>query len=680
MKRFWIYTLLLTLTFTACNPPEPVPSDSLSILSGVNDNKLVLGGAKGSQATFAISSKLAWEMLDTPGVEYAPAAGEATTKTSITATATEANYTLQQRKLGDVVIRLSQTRFTGIVAYQQPQIIVDEQYLEQITVAAVQGEPTTFTFECRSDDFEVVTTGDILCSIPRSVGTNKYSVAVSATKDNTTTEKSTIGHISFKVGGDTIEGRIEVLQQAAIAFDRSRIVINGTEGTTTSVDVITPFDFTVTSSATTLTAVRGEGQSIELTALEGNKTDAERKIAVLTVALVDYPSCSTTIEVWQRKELADHALLFFMLGTSLKSYFNTNLQMVETIAQQGTLDNSRVIVFMQSSQLAGSMFEVRYDSGMSKVLREHIADYSLPMIYDEPMAYSILNDLFKAAPAKEYGLYVGSHGKGWIPKADTSTSALSTFDIAEELIWTPAPGAAMVRHIGDAAATQLNTTEFASAIARTGHHLDYIIFDVCYMANVETAYDLKDVTDYILGSPCEVMASGMPYNDIITTMVSSQPLLTRLEGSAKAFVDYYKVNKTGIYSSACSAVINCAELEALAATVKATNLATQDVDPDTLQVYDGISNLRNPTHIFFDLEDYIIKSCTDASAVAAFSEQLARTVTGQHHTETFYSAYNNLANPIDYYSGITTSAPIMIVPGSVYRAKWKETEWYKATH
>lgn len=680
MKRVSLYILLLTLFCAGCNPVEPVPNDSLSILSGVTNNTLTLDGEVGSQATFAISSKLAWEVLDTPGVEYSPANGEATTQAIITATATEANLTLQSRKLGDVVIRLSRTRFTGIEAHQKPQIVVEEQYRESIAIAPEQNSATEVTFECKNSDFEVISEGEITISQPKVVGTNKYRITISTTKDNLSSERHTAGYIGFKVGGERLTGKIAVIQQPAISFDRSRIIINGTAGATMTINVDTPFDFDATSSSTKLTVQRGEGQSVILTVKERNSSDSERKVAEMTVTLKDNPACKATIEVWQRKERADQALLFYFLGTSLKGYYQSNLAMVESLASKGVLDNSRVIVFLQNSTNSGSMFEIRYDSDSKRVVRDQIADYDLPAVYNEQMLYNIFNDLFATAPAAEYGLYVGSHGRGWIPKIESSTG-LTTYQTAiEERIWTPAPGAAMVRHIGDTTATQLNTTEFAQAIARTGVHLNYIIFDVCYMANVETAYDLKGITDYILGSPCEVMAAGMPYTDMIPTMVSNAPLKERLDSAAKAFVDYYKINKEGIYSSACSAVIKCNELEALAQSVKLTNQSMKDIDPDTIQVYDGISASRNPTHIFFDLEHYITKSCTDAAAVTAFTEQLARTVSGQHHTTTFYSAYNNRANPITDYCGLTTSAPIMLSSTSAYRDDWTTTAWYKATH
>ena len=109
MKRFSIYILLLTsLLFACCRQQSAVPQGSLSILSGITDNKIIFDGTAGSQVTFAIHSKLAWELLDTPGVEYNPSRGEATAEGDrcvITATVKDANNSLSDRKIGDVVIR-----------------------------------------------------------------------------------------------------------------------------------------------------------------------------------------------------------------------------------------------------------------------------------------------------------------------------------------------------------------------------------------------------------------------------------------------------------------------------------------------------------------------------------------------------------------------------------------------
>ena len=73
------------------------------------------------------------------------------------------------------------------------------------------------------------------------------------------------------------------------------------------------------------------------------------------------------------------------------------------------------------------------------------------------------------------------------------------------------------------------------------------------------------------------------------------------------------------------------------------------------------------------------RSCWQQAA-SAFVEQLSKTVTSRYHTPTFFSVYNGMDNPINYYSGITTSAPIESNDSSAYIDEWRETAWYKATH
>ncbi len=679
MKRL-IYIAFLTLLFSSCQVP-PVPQDHLSILSGVSNNQLAFDGKEGSRATFSLSSKLAWEILDTPGVTYSPSKGEATERVTITATIHSSNRSLKIREVGDVIIRLNRTRFTGITAVQRPLITLEQ---EQVTLSAVQSEYSTFTYTSKESDIEVVAEGDIVCTQPQSIGSDKYSVQVAPTKDNLSIEENTAGNITFKVAGDALSGKLQAIQRPALSFDRSRITVGGNSGEQASVSVNSTFDFTVTSTTTAIEVAKGENGMVDITVVEPNTTSQERKLGAITVTLVDNPSCSLSIDVWQRTALAERTMMFYYLGMSLKSFYDANLATVEKCVESGSLGDTRVLAFIQSSQNSGSLYEIFYDKGLGKIVRDPIATYDLPQLYSEQMLSEIFCDMTVRAPAKEYGLFIGSHGKGWIPKNSASLGGSSTYSTfsAEHLesIWTPAPGAIMVRHIGDTTSTQLDTTEIAGALKSTGCHLSYIIFDACYMANVESAYDLKEVTDYILGSACEIIANGMPYGDILPIMASTSPLLDRLNSSAKAFVDYYKNNRQGAYSSARSAVIDCRQLDALAEVTKRVNGSLQRIDPNSVQSYDGINLTRNPTHIFFDMEDYVIKSCTDADAVAAFSAQLYRTVTGLHHTKTFYSAYNNKANEINYYSGLTTSAPIMLHAMSAYVPEWKECAWYLATH
>lgn len=66
--------------------------------------------------------------------------------------------------------------------------------------------------------------------------------------------------------------------------------------------------------------------------------------------------------------------------------------------------------------------------------------------------------------------------------------------------------------------------------------MEYILFDDCYMASVEVAYDLKEVTDYLIASPCEIMAYGMPYAEIGPHLLGK----VDYESICDAFYEFYK--------------------------------------------------------------------------------------------------------------------------------------------
>lgn len=683
MKSLLKYiTLLPLLFFASCVTPEPVPQGSLTINSGVSSNTLNLDGAAGSESKFTITSKLPWEILEIEGVEFSPSSGEAGENIKITAKATSANNTLESRKLGDIVFRLASTRFTGIEAHQKPQIILGNELTDGIIVTAEQGKSSTLTFETNSYDVEVVAKGYITCALAN----NRQSATIVPSKDNLTMERKAVGEVQFKVNGVLQSGKVEVFQREAIVFDHKRVLVNGSIGSTMEIAAVTPFDFTVSTSSESFSTKRSNTDTIIVTANITNNSAEECKIGDLTVTLTDNTACKATVEVWQRSASADQSIILFFLGTSLNSYYKSNIEMISNALETDILGNRRVIAFMQSTQYAGELFELRYDKAEGGVVRETLRHYTLPAQYTDHTINSLFEDMITTAPAQSYALIVGAHGKGWIPRERLSTDSTAYSTVAaaafdrRRLIWTPAPGAVEVRHIGDNSATQFDTTQLAQAITRNNVKLDYIVFDVCYMSNIEVMYDLKDAAKYILASPCEILASGMPYDKIIPYLLCEKETKTALDKSAQAFVEYYSNDDKGIYASACAAVTDCSRLEALAQSVKAANNSMRDVDPNTLQVFDGVDSHYNPTHIFFDLEDYILQSCTDNAATIAFIDELDKTLSGQHHTETFYSAYNNQANPITTYCGITTSAPITLNPASEYINEWKQTAWYKATH
>ena len=46
-------------------------------------------------------------------------------------------------------------------------------------------------------------------------------------------------------------------------------------------------------------------------------------------------------------------------------------------------------------------------------------------------------------------------------------------------------------------------------------HFDFIMFDACFMMSVEVAYEVRNYTDYYIGSPTENPGPGAPYDKVV---------------------------------------------------------------------------------------------------------------------------------------------------------------------
>ena len=126
----------------------------------------------------------------------------------------------------------------------------------------------------------------------------------------------------------------------------------------------------------------------------------------------------------------------------------------------------------------------------------------------------VFNDVFgnPAYQADSYGLIYWSHCDGWIPY--------------------PLPSASN-RWIGQDTGegdNHMNLSDFKDILA-TAPHLDFLMFDACFMQSIEVAYELREYTDYMIASPTETPGPGAPYDAIM-------PYLAQV-GASEAIADAY---------------------------------------------------------------------------------------------------------------------------------------------
>lgn len=219
-------------------------------------------------------------------------------------------------------------------------------------------------------------------------------------------------------------------------------------------------------------------------------------------------------------------------------------------------------------------------------------------------------------------------------------------------------------------ANAIDIADLAAGIQGAGIKMQYIMFDDCYMANIETAYELRNATNFLIGSTSEVMAIGIPYQTVWGALAKSTPAY---ETAIKAFNTYYKAYA---YPFGALSAIDCREVEALATLMHEANsrYTLPDSLRDSLQVLDGFA-----TPIFYDMGDYADRLCQSPTLLSDLRSQLSKVVRATATTDTLYS---DLGLGIRYikvrkYSGLTISDPSLNAVALKGRAK---TAWWKATH
>lgn len=372
-------------------------------------------------------------------------------------------------------------------------------------------------------------------------------------------------------------------------------------------------------------------------------------------------------------EVPTQTLLMYMpWSTNLTSFFMINIADMEEAIAEGILKHERVLVFLATSPTKASMFELLYDAANGTCVRQTLKEYdNHPCTTVEGIA-GILTDMKTFAPATIYSMTIGGHGLGWLP-VQTATNASeakasSTPSTAPTYHWE-VPGEYLTRYFGGTTANhQTDITTLAKAIESVGITMEYILFDDCYMSNVEVAYDLRHVTRHFIASTCEVMAYGMPYHPMAKHLLGD----INYDSISQTFYNFYID-----YSMPCGTIATTvtSELDSLATLMREINTHhTWDSQLDKqVQRLDGYS-----PSLFYDLGDYVSHLCTDSLLLTRFNEQLERAVpiTSRAYTPTYYSMYTGRQVRINRFCGLTISDP-----STHHLATPKaETNWYKATH
>ena len=368
-------------------------------------------------------------------------------------------------------------------------------------------------------------------------------------------------------------------------------------------------------------------------------------------------------------------------STGLLGYLQNNIDSIsDGIIDRKGLNNSRVLVFLSDKYNHSMLYDLQYNATTKSVDRVPLKEYEGASYASAEGIADILNEVKTQASALNYALIVGVHGCGWTYASDWSRYPYYARPSVTRprdnnfsgIQFGPDPNAPLTRFFGSVSLAEnaMDISTLAEGIRESGLKMQYILFDACYMSNIETAYELKDVTNYMIASGSEIMAAGLPYRSMWSYLNSATP---NYSGIVSTSVNFYK-NSSAPFCNL--AAIDCRQVEKLAGVMKDINAEYQlsaSVSLDSIQHLDGFR-----PHLFYDLETYVDSLRPSGYLLDQFKSQLKLTIKASDHTDEAYTCiYSSDSFKIKNYCGITISDPSQ---HSVAIKGREKTGWWKATH
>ena len=193
----------------------------------------------------------------------------------------------------------------------------------------------------------------------------------------------------------------------------------------------------------------------------------------------------------------------------------------------GIPSDGRLIAFVDRSLAGEKPFIVEIKNDKNQPM-DTLYKYPSDFYASDPDLFSeVLERVVGLCPSKEYGLVLWGHGSGWLVEPDT---------IAQKRAYG-------IDETGNGSGGKwMNMTQMARALKglqtrNVMPKLSFIFADCCNMMCMEVGYELKDVTDYMIGSPAEIPGWGAPYKLMVAQLFKSGSNLYR--GIIDTYYDYY---------------------------------------------------------------------------------------------------------------------------------------------
>ena len=224
---------------------------------------------------------------------------------------------------------------------------------------------------------------------------------------------------------------------------------------------------------------------------------------------------------------AERTVLVYLAGkNNLSESLQTNLEQMK--AGSKCIGNNTLLAFVRRDIQGEQPWLARVSNGEltdSVSLDDMGISTSNMQACNPELMEQVLQYAFNYYPANEYGLVLGGHSTGWLIEQEPGDTRAFGVDNGDGYTYSSRNR------------RWINVPTMASVLERVPH-LKFIFADCCNFMCLETMYELRNVTDYIIGSPAEIPAEGAPYEQIM-------PALFEKNTFCSSIIDIYHRTQNG---------------------------------------------------------------------------------------------------------------------------------------
>ena len=377
-------------------------------------------------------------------------------------------------------------------------------------------------------------------------------------------------------------------------------------------------------------------------------TPQMKKIYLFLLILFTIISCSKEIDIPLPK---GRTILVYLAGDNNLS---PEVKEMHTAFMEGwnPKTNGSLVIFADRKNSSPVLIKIEQRNNI--IIADTLRRYTMDNAASPELLKQVIADTRELVPGESYGMILFSHATGWLPaKAFLNPAEWGAgFDDSPKIV---------PRSIFDDRGIEMELADFAAAIP--DGMFEFMAFDMCFMSSVETAYSLRNKTQYIVAAAPEILSPGFTpiYATSLDLLYKQQ---ADLKGFAQAFYDYFN-GLQGQYQSAAISVVKTDGMESLAVLTREINPQLNQEQIDKVQYYDR----QGKPHVFFDYGDYLRQVATPTQA-NRLDDLLSKTVIFKRNTPKLINI--NIVK----HSGLSVYIPQDALPR--LNKAHEGTEWGKA--